>query len=651
MTARPLSSSASTPGSTVVRVTDLKKHYRRGRVEAVKEISFEVHKGRVYGLIGPDGAGKTSVMQILAGVLSANSGKAEVSGIDVLKRPEAVKPIIGYMPQGLGLNLYDTLTVVENIEFFRDLRQVPEHEYRENRERLLAMTRLEPFLDRPAGKLSGGMRQKLALICTLIHLPDILLLDEPTTGVDPLSRRDFWTIIHELVTTREVTVLLTTAYMDEAERCHHVALMHDGTIIAEGRPDELTAELTGELVAVKGPQPRTIFTALRGWQMTESVALFGSEVHVLLKHNGQELKKRLKTAGLAQATTHKIPPGLEDVFVHHLVTSAAAAPAPAQPGAMAATVKETGQSHAVVQVQKLTCRFGEFIAVDDVSFSVHPGEIFGLLGPNGAGKTTLIRMLCGLQTPSEGAALVAGHDVWHERDALRERIGYMSQRFSLYRDLRVWENVELYAGLYGLGASEFNRRGTLLLESLGLSPYRDRATGSLPLGLRQRLALACAQLHRPPVLFLDEPTSGVDPVARRQFWDIVHLLAQEQGITVLVSTHYMDEAEHCDRLALMQDGKLVATGDPASLKETAKTQHGPLIAVRAEAFAEAFHLLRSRFSSAMLYGRSVQWQSTSPEDDMKLARKRLADAGIDAQVSLQELTMEETFVSYMEAAD
>jgi len=652
MTAQPLPSSVPRPNATVIRVMGLEKRYRRGRVQAVKGVSFEVHKGRVFGLIGPDGAGKTSVMQILAGVLSASGGKAEVAGIDVLRRPEEMKPLIGYMPQGLGLNLYDSLTVAENIEFFRDLRQVPARQFEENRERLLAMTHLAPFLDRHAGKLSGGMRQKLALICTLIHLPDILLLDEPTTGVDPLSRRDFWTIIHELVTTRDITVLLTTAYMDEAERCHHVALMHEGTIIAEGAPENLTAGLPGGLVAVQGAPPRDIFGALRGWPGVESVALFGSEVHVLLGKSAHDLAERLRSVGFGEATVREIQPGLEDVFVHRLVMATADYPVQEQPRpTLSQGPKKSKVAENAMQADGLTCRFGDFVAVDAVHFSVRSGEIFGLLGPNGAGKTTLIRMLCGLQSPSEGVARVAGIDVRSDRERLRELIGYMSQSFSLYRDLRVRDNVELYAGLYGLSPAERHLRGGRLLESLGLTPFRDRLTGSLPSGLRQRLALACAQLHGPPVLFLDEPTSGVDPVARRQFWDIVHLLAQEEGVTVLVSTHYMDEAEHCDRLGLMQDGKLVTVGDPATLKQQAEARHGPTLVVRARAFAEAFHLLRQKFPHAILYGRRIQWQSMVPEADLEKARGQLAEAGIEADVWQEGLTMEETFVSFMELAE
>lgn len=636
----------------IIRVAELHKRYQRGRVHAVEGVSFEVRRGRVYGLIGPDGAGKTSILQILAGVLSADSGVATVAGIDAIRRPEAVKPLIGYMPQGLGLNLYDSLSVAENIEFFRALRQVPEERFRENRDRLLAMTRLAPFLDRPAGKLSGGMRQKLALICTLIHLPDLLLLDEPTTGVDPISRRDFWTIIHDLVAKRGVSVLLTTSYMDEAERCNFVGLMAEGRIIAEGAPDKLIANLPGRLQLVGGAPPQTLIRILEQWPETESVALFGEEAHLLIANNSFDVAARMKQAGVAEPVVRDIPAGLEDVFVHHVMKQRG--DETATRADLSALVAERPEKDGVpVSTEALTCRFGDFTAVDGVNLEVHAGEIFGLLGPNGAGKTTLIKMLCGLQKSTSGRARVAGLDLAAPgaRRELRERIGYMSQRFSLYRDLKVSANLELYAGLYGLPAEKRARRIDGLLAGLDLAQYAGRLTTSLPLGLRQRLALACALLHEPRLLFLDEPTSGVDPVARRQFWDLVHLLAREGGITVLVSTHYMDEAEHCTRLGLMHQGRMVALGAPAGLKAEAEQRGGPMVAVQAHDFAEAYQLLYARFPDAMLYGRRIQWQSPQPENDSEAARAMLAEASIDASVSRQGLTMEEAFVHFVEQAE
>jgi ABC-2 type transport system ATP-binding protein len=636
----------------VIRVAGLHKQYSRGKVHAVRGVSFDVHRGRVLGLIGPDGAGKTSIIQILAGVLSANDGSASIAGIDVRRQPERVKPLIGYMPQGLGLNLYDSLSVAENIEFFRALRQVPDAEYRENRARLLAMTRLAPFLDRPAGKLSGGMRQKLALICTLIHLPDILLLDEPTTGVDPLSRRDFWTIIHDLVTRRGVTVLLSTAYMDEAERCHHVLLMHQGEVITEGAPDALAAALPGRLVAIDGAPPPNVARAAASWPEAESVALYGAETHVLLRDPATDVGARLAAAGFTRAQAHDIPANLEDVFVHRLVERQTTAPAEnarltAPAGGRAA------HAAAPVHTHDLTRRFDSFVAVDQVSLDVQAGEIFGLLGPNGAGKTTLLKMLCGLLAPSDGQATVTGLDLAQPaaRRQLRDRIGYMSQRFSLYRDLAVTANLELYAGLYSLPRARRRARIQTLLAELRLADYAERRTQALPLGLRQRLALAAALLHEPQLLFLDEPTSGVDPVARRQFWDIVHSLAREQGITVLVSTHYMDEAEHCDRLALMHQGRLAAVGSPTELKVRATGAGGPAVVVTARAFERAYPLLSERFPGAMLYGRRIQWQSREADADVTTAEALLRAAGIEAAVNAQPLTMEEAFIYFIAQAE
>jgi ABC-type multidrug transport system ATPase subunit len=571
----------------VIAARGLTRTYGRGRIRAVTDLSFTVGRGEVFGLIGPDGAGKTSVLQILAGVLRADAGAATVAGIDVRRDPEGVKNRIGYMPQGLGLNLYDSLTVAENIEFFRDLRRVPRAQYHDNRDRLLRMTRLASFLDRSAGALSGGMRQKLALICTLIHLPDVLLLDEPTTGVDPISRRDFWTIIHTLVVSRGVTVLLTTSYMDEAERCHRVSLMHAGTFIASGTPDELAA-------SIDGGTPRS----------------------------------------------------LEDVFIHHLTRGH---PAPATT-ALITEAGPPGPTDSAVRAERLTCRFGAFTAVDEVSLDVSPGEILGLLGPNGAGKTTFIKMLCGLQAPTAGRALVAGHDVGRERARVRASIGYMSQRFSLYRDQTVRENMRLSAGLYGLDRAAAGRRIDALLDGLGLVDFADRTPLALPLGLRQRLALASAILHEPRVLFLDEPTAGVDPLARRQFWDLVHRLAHQRGVGVLVSTHYMDEVAHCDRLGFMHEGRLVGLGRPAELTKQAEQAGGPMVAVASPDFARAFMLVRERVPQAMLYGRRIRWQTRRPDADVAAVEAALAAGGVAATTEIQPLSMEDTFVSVLGAA-
>jgi drug efflux transport system ATP-binding protein len=641
----------------IIRVESLSKRYGRRGVQALVDVSFKVAKGRVFGLIGPDGAGKTSTIQVLAGVLRADSGIISVGTVNVRRNPEDVKEIIGYMPQGLGLNLYDSLTVEENVAFFRDLRRVPADRFAENRDRLLDMTRLAPFLDRPAGKLSGGMRQKLALVCTLIHLPDILLLDEPTTGVDPVSRRDFWSIIHDLVTSRGATVVLTTSYMDEAERCHNIALMSQGRIIAQGPPEEIADSAPSLVLAVRSAVPERIVDALRGWPEIESVALIGPVIRLLVRSRQADVGEFLRRRGIGEVQIEHLAPGLEDVFIHRLAQKEGRTigegelrlwSSNRQPPAQVVATTGVEREVAIIRADGLTCRFGDFIAVDDARLDVGRGEIFGLLGPNGAGKTTLIRMLCGLQKPSGGKASVAALDVATSRQELRGRIGYMSQRFSLYRDLSIAANMRLYYGLYGLPLQARESRIGSLLDTLGLAAYANRVPQALPLGLRQRLALACAMLHEPPVLFLDEPTSGVDPIARRTFWNIVHLLARRRGVSVMVSTHYMDEAEHCDRLGLMQRGKLIAIGSPAELKRQAEASAGPMVVARTAEFAVAFNLLRQTFPGAALYGRRIQWQTRAPAADIEKARALLAAAAIEAHLGQQELSMEETFVSFLE---
>ena len=508
---------------SVIEVENLSKSY--GKIQAVKEVSFKVKKGEVFGLIGPDGAGKTSIIQILTGVLTPTSGKAFINGIDVTKEPERIKSIIGYMPQGLGLNLYDNLTVEENINFFRDLRQIPEKIFKKNKEILLEITKLKPFLNRQAKALSGGMRQKLALICTLLHLPDIIFLDEPTTGVDPLSRQDFWRIIHNLVRERKITVLLTTSYMDEAERCHRIALMHEGKILLEERPENIGNLEEIFIEKITGEKPKII----------------------------DIIKKRDKDKSL------------------------------------------------MIVCKGVSKLFGSFKAVDKVDLEVEKGEILGLLGPNGAGKTTLIKMMCGLLEPSEGKISILGYDVQKERAKIWNVIGYMSQKFSLYKDLTVLENMKFYAGIYGVKDYNFKE----ILERLELLEMGDRLVKDLPFGIRQRLALACALLHKPPILFLDEPTSGVDPVARRNFWEIIYQVSRQEGTTVIVSTHYMDEAENCDRLGLMNRGKLIALGTPEEIKKESEKFSGSLLQIKTPYFYKAFELISQEFPEISIYGNKI----------------------------------------------
>ena len=627
----------------IIEIRGLSKRYRRNAPKAVDEVSFSVPKGQIFGLIGPDGAGKTTTIQVLAGVVKADSGSAHIGTADVIKDPESAKAMIGYMPQGLGQNLYNTLSIGENIEFFRALRQVPQTQFIENRDKLLHATHLAPFIERAAGKLSGGMRQKLALICTLLHFPDIILLDEPTTGVDPISRRDFWAIVHELVTERAVTVLLTTSYMDEAERCQTVALMSGGKIIAAGPPATLTKSLTGKMFELSGRRTQELM-AIEEWEGCQTAAIFGATVHVEVKE-GWKIEDYLHKKGWSNVVASAVEPSLEDVFVHELASTHQKSNLLQDLGALLSKVSSTNHP---VAVKNLTCRFGDFTAVDNVSFDLEPGEIFGLLGPNGAGKTTLIKMLCGLLEPTEGQATVVECDIVRDRWTLRAKVGYMSQRFSLYQDLKVIENLRLYGGLYGLTFEQIDRRTSLLLENLSLLPYKNELTGSLPMGIRQRVSLGSALIHNPALIFLDEPTSGVDPIARREFWDLVHILATVGGITILVSTHYMDEAQHCDRLGLMQDGKLIALDSPTALIEKAQQGAGPLLVCETPHFSEAFHLLYEHFPQAILFGRRIQWQTLTVQEDEAKAKDLLEKAGIHPfGMLVKPLTMEETFVYFM----
>ncbi|OGU23592.1 MAG: ABC transporter ATP-binding protein [Geobacteraceae bacterium GWF2_54_21] len=479
-----------------VVINNLSKRF--GSLTAVDGLTLSVARGELFGLVGSDGAGKTTTLRMLSGVMDASDGELRVlgcSGDDLT----AVQEHIGYMSQRFGL--YPDLSVAENIRFYADLFGVESTERKARTERLLAFSGLAPFEGRLAGRLSGGMKQKLGLCCALIHKPELLLLDEPTNGVDPVSRRDFWKILTDLKT-EGVTIVVATAYLDEAARCDRVGLLHNGQLIACGTP----AELTGN----------------------DAVSL---DDLVIGKIGGDP------SAPLRVRELNEIP--------RRLVS---------------------GVEPPAVSLNQLTKRFGDFTAVDRVSLTVPRGQIFGFLGPNGAGKSTTIRMLCGILTPTSGAGRVAGFDITSQPELIKENIGYMSQRFSLYEDLTVEENIAFYAGVYRLPAAKRRERTEWVIEMAGLTDRRSSNAGQLSGGWRQRLALGCAILHEPPIVFLDEPTSGVDPLSRRKFWELIYSLA-EGGVTVFVTTHYMDEAENCDRLALIYRGELIAVGTPLELKQ------------------------------------------------------------------------------------
>jgi len=463
--------------ATLVSVKELTKSYGK-KVQALKGVSFDVEEGEIYGLIGPDGAGKTTLFRILTTLLLADSGTATVDGLDVVKQYKEIRRRIGYMPG--RFSLYQDLTIEENLQFFATIFGTT---IEENYDLVAPIYRqIEPFKTRRAGKLSGGMKQKLALSCALIHAPRVLFLDEPTTGVDPVSRREFWEMLQNLKRQHGLTIIASTPYMEEIRQCDRIAFIQQGEIRGIGTPADI-------------------------------IERFGDILN---------------------------PPGID----HEQ--------APTEEGSP-------------IVVEGLTKRFGDFTAVDHISFQVKKGEIFGFLGANGAGKTTAMRMLSGLSQPSDGRATVAGFDVATQYEDIKKNIGYMSQKFSLYEDLTVAENLKLFGGIYGMTRREIRQKTDTLLADLGFEDVRNSMVRSLPLGWKQKLAFSVAIFHEPKIVFLDEPTGGVDPVTRRQFWELIYQAA-DRGITVFVTTHYMDEAEYCDRVSIMVDGKIEALDSPENLK-------------------------------------------------------------------------------------
>ncbi len=537
-----------------------------GELTAVNDLSFQVSPGEIFGLVGPDGAGKTTTLRLLASIMDPSSGSAAIAGFDVGTEAARVKDHLAYMSQRFGL--YQDLTVGENIEFYADIYGVARKGRKERIGELLDFSHMRPFIGRRAGDLSGGMKQKLQLICALIHTPQVLLLDEPTNGVDPVSRRDFWRILHKLLQAG-VAILITTAYLDEAERCNRVALLDHGHILASGTPDEIKDLMHGRLLTIRSNRAREITALLRDRTSAASVNVFGDTVHLVcpnIDRTAEEARQLLGQAGIGWERFGESPPSLEDVFVSVLGKKDNDAGPPAQAPAFAPPPSPDGDATAV-SVEHLTRRFGTFIAVDDIGFQVKRGEIFGFLGPNGAGKSTTIRMLCGLLRPTSWQR--HGSRVRHPAAGRGNQTAYRlyEPEISLYEDLRVEENIDFYGGIYGLTGNRLARRKAWALEMAGLSDHRDSLTAILSGGWKQRLALACAILHEPPIIFLDEPTSGVDPLSRRRFWDLIYTMA-DQGITVFVTTHYMEEAEYCDRLALIYGGRMIATGSPLELKTT-----------------------------------------------------------------------------------
>ena len=565
---------ASPDSGVALVVNQLCKSFRIGerKIQALRDVSFSVRHGVVTGLVGPDAAGKTTLMRLAAGLLVPDSGAISVLGMDASTQSLAVQGSIGYMPQRFGL--YEDLTVQENLDLYADLQGVPEAARAERYRELMHMAGLAPFARRLAGQLSGGMKQKLGLACALVRQPALLLLDEPTVGVDPLSRRELWDIVYRLVREQGTSVLLTTAYLDEAERCDDVVLLHDGRLLDQGAPTVLREAMRGHTYRVtSGMDKRSLQNRLSQAPGVMDALIQGDHVRVVMQSDTPANFAAL-LPGVAGIEAAAVPPRFEDSFVALLKTGPDGSKTASRHAPRAAPAPRVASDKPVIEVHNLQRSFGSFYAVNNISFTVSQGEVFGLLGANGAGKSTTFRMLCGLLPPSGGTLRVAGADLRHAAAAARARIGYMSQKFSLYGNLSVADNLRFFSSAYDLSGTRRKQRINWALQEFELSSLADLTSGDLSLGYKQRLALACALMHEPQILFLDEPTSGVDPLARREFWSRINALAG-QGVTVMVTTHFMEEAEYCDRLAIMAAGEILTMGTPANIKAQTRSAAQP----------------------------------------------------------------------------
>jgi ABC-2 type transport system ATP-binding protein len=549
-------------GEAVAIVDKLTKRFAPDAPPALDAISFSIKAGQVTGVAGPDGAGKTTLMRLMAGLLVPSKGSLTVCGYDTIKDSIALHHAIGYMPQRFGL--YEDLTVLENLTLYADLRGVLGKARSQTFERLLAFTDLARFTSRLAGKLSGGMKQKLGLACAMLKSPTLLLLDEPSVGVDPISRRELWRMVHAL-THEGVAVVWTTAYLDEAENCAEVIVLNNGALLYKGDPKAMTARIGDRVFLVEGAgrERRTLLAcALSRPEIIDGV-LQGDSVRLVVKEGAlAPTPQELESAEPIEIEPAK--PRFEDAFVAMLGGQ------PKRTLDVKAARQAASKGSAAVEAVNLTKKFGDFTAADRISFSIKRGEIFGLLGPNGAGKSTTFKMMCGLLRPTGGTARVDGYDLYRAPSAARGRLGYMAQKFSLYGDLSVRQNLDFFGGAYGLWGAKKRDAIDRVVAAFDLGLHLGVNAGTLPLGFKQRLALSCAILHNPPVLFLDEPTSGVDPITRREFWGYINSMIAT-GVTVMVTTHFMDEAEYCDRVALIYHGKSIAIDTPDALQDRVRT--------------------------------------------------------------------------------
>ena len=554
----------------LITIENLTKRFPAGAAPAIDNLTVSIAAAQVTGLVGPDGAGKTTLMRLMAGLLAPTAGAITVCGLDTVRDSKAVHEAIGYMPQRFGL--YEDLTVLENLTLYADLRGVVGRDRAPTFERLLRFTDLARFTGRLAGALSGGMKQKLGLACAMLRSPRLLLLDEPSVGVDPISRRELWQMVYAL-TKEGVGVVWSTAYLDEAENCAEVIVLDAGRVLFAGDPRTLTAGVGGRVYQVRGTGARkreVLAAAIARPEIIDGVMQGEAVRLVVAESRGAPSKVELGAPEIAEIVA--VPARFEDAFVAMLGgqpkrTLAVEASRRDQPG-------RSGTDQTAVEASGLTKRFGSFTAADGITFKIQRGEIFGLLGPNGAGNSTTFKMMCGLLRPTAGTARVDGLDLYAAPAAARARLGYMAQKFSLYGDLSVRQNLEFFAGAYGLSGAARRQAVERVIAAFDLAPHLSSNSGALPLGFKQRLALSCAIMHEPPVLFLDEPTSGVDPLTRREFWGFINQLVGS-GVTVMVTTHFMDEAEYCDRVALIYRGRSIAIDTPDALQASVRTADLP----------------------------------------------------------------------------
>jgi ABC-2 type transport system ATP-binding protein len=631
--------------STVIAVQNFDKSY--GSFQAVKNISFSINKGEIFGLIGPDGAGKTSTFNVLGGVMNATAGDITILG----QSPRNARKNIGYLTQ--QFSLYLDLSIQENLAYSAGIREVSEQKYTERSDRYLKLMKLDRFRDRLVGQLSGGMKQKLALCCALVSAPEILLLDEPTTGVDPVSRREFWDVLAE-VASEGVTTVVATPYLDEAERCNRVGLMYAGQIADIGTPKELIAKLKLHRLEIAASnldamQQSLSQVASKNPGVISDVQEYGDHLDVLVANvdKGKSLITEAaseKNIELPQIVVSE--PSLENVFVSELRGTKEQKGEEIQ---FNFRRQQENKGAVAIGADDIAINFGGFQAVKSVSLTVGYGEIFGLLGANGAGKTTTIKMLCGLLTPTHGSMTLAGAKSDLRSSNLRKRIGYMSQKFTLYDDLSIKENLEFYCGVYEVARKEQEEKMNWVLETCGLTGQENLLTRSLPGGWKQRLSFGASVMHQPEILFLDEPTSGVDPLARRELWRLIRQFARN-GTAILVTTHFLEEAEHCQQLAFMVAGEIVAKGTPSEIKSA---QPGKLIEIVTDNTRIAAQVVRKTLApwKVAIFADSLHLNLENPDEELKKIDEELEKESVKV-ISQRSIpfSLEDAFIGIVQRA-